>query len=119
MLNRALKLIRTFHEMDQVTLAKKLSISRSYLSELEAGSKRPSIEILQRYESVFRIPVSSVVLLSESLADDGLSERVRAAGAKKILRIMEWLAARNDEDKVNLSQDVKHGPENSKTESVA
>lgn len=98
MLNRALKLIRTFHEMDQTTLAKKLGISRSYLSELEGGSKTPSLEILERYSTVFHVPASSLLLLSENLADNRLSERVRVAGARKILRIMEWMAARNEEE---------------------
>src|SRR5579871_953586 len=97
MLNRALKLIRVFHELDQATLARKLEISRSYLSEIEAGAKRPTLEILERYSTVFRIPVSSLMLLSEKLGNDRLSERIRIAGANKVMRILELLAARSDE----------------------
>ncbi len=36
MLDDALKQIRVFHQIKQIDLAKELSISRSYLSEIES-----------------------------------------------------------------------------------
>jgi transcriptional regulator with XRE-family HTH domain len=82
--------------MDQATVAQKLGISRSYLSELETGKKQPTLDILDRYARVVRIPPSSILLLSESLADGHLPERVRLRAAKKILKILEWLTAREE-----------------------
>jgi len=42
MLHRALRLLRTYHQMSQIELAKRLGISNSYLSELEKeGPKNP------------------------------------------------------------------------------
>jgi len=97
MLSRALKLMRVFHEVDQGTFAERLGISRSYLSELESGDKQPTLEVLNRYAAVLRVPTSSILLLAENITDGTPTERIRFKAANKILRIMEWLAARNDE----------------------
>jgi transcriptional regulator with XRE-family HTH domain len=97
MLSRALKLMRLFHEVDQATFAEKLGISRSYLSELESGAKQPTLDVLNRYAEVLRVPTSSILLLAENITEDSPAERVRFKAANKILRIMDWLAARNHE----------------------
>ena len=91
MLNKALKLVRVFHRINQTDLAKKLNISRSYLSEIESGKKVPSIEILKRYSNIFSIPASSLMLFSEKLEDNSFSEKSRVMISKKILNIMNWL----------------------------
>ena len=39
MLSEALRLIRVFHDMKQTELADRLSISKSYLSEIEGGEE--------------------------------------------------------------------------------
>ena len=49
MYHRALRLIRVFHDMNQADVADKLGLSKSYISELEQGRKKPSIEVLERY----------------------------------------------------------------------
>lgn len=97
MLHRALRLLRTYHQMSQVELAKRLGISNSYLSELEkGGAKEPSIELLGRYAEIFKMPVSSILLFSEQLATDSKpGTKLRIAAADKILRLLEWLEERN------------------------
>lgn len=92
MLNEALKLVRIFHHINQSDLAKKIGISRSYLSEIESGKKTPSIEILNKYSDVFDIPPSSLLLFSENLENDTFTEKSRVKVAKKIVSIMNWLA---------------------------
>jgi transcriptional regulator with XRE-family HTH domain len=95
MLNRALKLLRTYHQFNQVELAKRLSISNSYLSEIEKGDKTPGLELLEKYSEIFKMPVSSILLFSESLSDNRKpGERLRVAAAEKILRLLEWLQER-------------------------
>lgn len=91
MIDRALKHMRIFHTISQTDLADKLEISRSYLSEIEAGKKSPSLELLEKYANIFSIPVSSILLFSEQLKDDTFPERTRVYAVKKILKIMEWL----------------------------
>ncbi|MBS0349092.1 MAG: helix-turn-helix transcriptional regulator [Proteobacteria bacterium] len=96
MLNRALKLLRTYHQYTQVELAKRLGISNSYLSELEKGDKTPGLDLLERYSEVFKMPVSSILLFSESIHEDRKpGAKLRVAAADKILRLLEWLQERD------------------------
>ncbi len=46
----------------QLELAKRLDISRTYLSELESGKRDPSLSFLKRVGSLFSIPVSMLVM---------------------------------------------------------
>ena len=81
MLSEALRLIRVFHDMKQNELATRLGISNSYLSEIEAGKKQPTIELMNRYSEIFRIPSSSILFFAEGLK--GPSRSVRAANRAK------------------------------------
>lgn len=97
MINRALRLLRTYHDLTQAALAKRLEISGSYLSEIESGTKQPSLEILDKYAAIFKIPVSSILLFSEHLADGkARSGRLRVTAADKILKLLEWLEVRDE-----------------------
>ncbi len=98
MINRALKVIRQFHDMKQVDLANQLDISKSYLSEIEAGKKPTSLELLTKYSEVFDIPVSSLIFFSENIGKEGLSSnKFKKAVASKIVNVMEWFVEKNDE----------------------
>lgn len=94
-LNRALKLLRSFHQLSQTELARRLDISNSYLSEIESGEKKPGLEILDKYSRTFKMPVSSILLFAERLESDRRpSERIRVVAADKILRMLEWIGDR-------------------------
>ena len=92
MLGRSLKVLRKFHQLKQIELADRLEISNSYLSEIESEDKMPSIELLNQYSIVFKIPVSSILLFSERLLDEKPSGKVRVLAADKILRMLEWVS---------------------------
>lgn len=96
MLYRALKLLRGFHQLTQTELARRFDISNSYLSEIESGTKKPGIELLEKYAEVFKMPVSSILLFAERLESDTRpSEKIRVAAADKILRMLEWVSDRD------------------------
>ena len=96
MLNRALKLLRTYHQLSQVDLAKRLEISNSYLSEIEHGDKTPGMDLLEKYASIFKMPLSSILLFSETISKPKRpAERLRVAAADKILRLLEWIDERD------------------------
>ena len=61
MFDRALKLVRQYHRLNQVQMAEKLDISPSYLSEIEKGKKTPSFELLEKYAGMIGVPVSSLL----------------------------------------------------------
>lgn len=101
MLYRALRLLRTYHQLSQLELAKKLEISNSYLSEIEKGVKTPSIELLQKYSTMFKMPLSTILLFSESIGSDKKrSTKLRTAAADKVLKLLEWI---DDRDSVETA----------------
>ena len=95
MQHEALRLVRVFHDMNQSTLAERLGISKSYLSELEAGKKQPTLELLQKYASTFNMPLSSLVFFAENLENPTRS-KVRTAIAGKALKMLQWIAAKSE-----------------------
>lgn len=95
MLGRALKLLRTYHQLKQVVLAKRLEISNSYLSEIEKGDKTPGVDLLQKYAEIFKMPVSSIMLFAEKMeTSDMTAESIRVKAAEKVLRLLEWIEER-------------------------
>lgn len=100
MLHKALKLIRQYHRMTQVDLSEKIGISKSYLSEIEAGKKAVTIEILNKYSQSFEVPVSSLIFLSESIEKKGvLPISFKKIVAEKIINIMQWVVDRDQSSK--------------------
>jgi transcriptional regulator with XRE-family HTH domain len=91
MLNRALRIIRVFEGLSQVQAAGKLGISQSYLSEIERGSKNPTLEIINKYSIVFGLPPSAIMLFSENLSSGSSADRARMLVAGKVLALLEML----------------------------
>jgi len=87
MLHKALKTVREVHRMQQGELAERLGISRSHLSEIEAGKKAASVELLHKFAEVFDVPASTFLSFAEAL--EGPSER-RQKNAKRLMQVLEW-----------------------------
>lgn len=96
MISKALKLIRQYHRLSQTELSVKLSISTSYLSELESGKKEPSLDVLQKYADFFNVPLSSLLVFSETLEGAHSISKARSFISKKMLKILEWIADAED-----------------------
>ena len=97
MLNRALRLIRVYHDLSQTEVAARVGLSKSYISDLEAGNKKVTLEVLEKYSSAFEIPVSSLMLFAERTSDEGIAESGRSFVAAKILKMLEWLTILTEE----------------------
>ncbi|MGV0987740.1 helix-turn-helix domain-containing protein [Limnohabitans sp.] len=81
--------------MSQTELAGRLGISKSYLSELERGEKKKiTLDLLERYAQIFNIPASSLVFFAEQV-DEGKTEHVRTAIAGKVVKMLEWMSAKD------------------------
>ena len=61
MLGEALRLIRVYHDLKQKEAAERLGVSTSYISEIERGTKTPTLDVIDRYSREFDIPVSSIM----------------------------------------------------------
>jgi len=84
--------MRQFHNQSQTALAGNLGISSSYLSEIESGKKEPTLELLNKYASIFNVPLSSILAFSETLDGSQNVGKVRSFVAKKMLKILEWIS---------------------------
>jgi transcriptional regulator with XRE-family HTH domain len=93
MQHEALRLVCVFHDMNQATLAERLGISKSYLSELESGKKSQTSELVQKYADTFNMPLSSMMFFAEHLDSPTCSDKVRTAIASKALKMLQWISA--------------------------
>lgn len=97
MLSEALRLIRVFHDLKQIELAEKLDLSRSYLSELEKGKKKPTMEVVEKYAEYFNIPASSILFFSEKLSDKPTSaDKAKIAVASKVLDFLKLVERKTE-----------------------
>lgn len=102
MLSEALRLLRVFHDMKQSELAEQLGLSKSYISEIENSNRTPSLEVIEKYADIFRIPVSSIMFFSEQLAAKE-GDKPRTAGARKVIasKILNFLKVIEDRTAIN------------------
>jgi transcriptional regulator with XRE-family HTH domain len=91
-LNKALRLVRVYHDLSQVEAARRVGLSKSYVSELEAGNKKVTIEVLEKYASAFNLPVSSLMIFAEHSEDRNFAEDVRVYVAGKVLKMLDWIS---------------------------
>ena len=90
MMHEALRLIRVFHDLKQVELAERLGVSKSHLSEIEKGSKTPSLDLIERYSREFKLPASSIMFFAEELPQARIGERARSKIAGKVIDILRF-----------------------------
>lgn len=96
MLADALRLLRSYHGMSQTELAVQLKVSRSYLCEIEAGRKQPSLDLLRAYADYFRTPLSAILLFSESVESGPMAEKARKATTTAAVKLLDWLESRGN-----------------------
>jgi len=100
MLSEALRLIRLYHDLKQKELADRLSISTSYLSEIESGKKIPTIELINRYAKEFNIPASSILFFSENINEPSRVRKMRNFIAKKIIQYLQISETESESENV-------------------
>jgi len=102
-LHKALRLIRVFHDLSQKELSSKLGISKSYLSQIESGNKKPTLTLLESYADIFDIPVSSIMFFSENIDNKVDTENIRIFISSKILTLLNFIADRSGHSNVNAT----------------
>lgn len=96
MLNEALRLIRVFHDLKQFELADRLSISKSHISEIERGTKTPSLDLIEKYSAEFRIPVSAIMFFAEEIPNAKRGEKARTKIASSVLDLLSFIERKAD-----------------------
>lgn len=69
MLGETLRRLRGIYGYSAIEMSELLGISNSYLSELERGKKKASLDLLDRYANVFGIRTSTLLRFSEKYED--------------------------------------------------
>src|SRR3546814_7599131 len=103
MLGEALRLIRVYHDLKQKQAAERLEVSTSYLSEIERGLKTPTLDIIQRYATVFDMPVSSIMFFSENLDQKSTLDQARTFVAGKVVGLLQFLRSERKSTRLNSS----------------
>jgi transcriptional regulator with XRE-family HTH domain len=93
MIAEALRLLRTFHKTSQSQLATDLGISKSYLSEIESGKKKVTLELLNQYSSHFNVPVSALFFFSEEMDRSHSPNRAQGVIALGALRLLDKISS--------------------------
>ena len=92
-MNEALRLVRVYHDMSKADVARELGFSRSFITGLEGGTKKVTLETLQRYADYFEIPASSLMLFAERTEKSDFSESARVFVAGKALKMLDWMSS--------------------------
>lgn len=89
MINDALRLLRIFNDYKAIDLAKELKISNSYLSELENGKKTPSLDIINKYGTFFKIKPSTILFFSEEIDRSNMKGKLKSNTRFLMLKLMK------------------------------
>lgn len=73
MLGNTLKRLRGIYGYNAKEMSELLGISSSYLSEIENGKKKVSMDLLERYSELFNLRVSTLIRFSEDYEDAELN----------------------------------------------
>jgi transcriptional regulator with XRE-family HTH domain len=85
----AIKMARTARALTQRELAERLGVASSYVSLLEAGKRRPSLDVLERVCAALDFPMQLIVLMASSSGElRGINEEEAKALSGILLRIL-------------------------------
>lgn len=90
-MNEALRLIRVYHDLNQADAAARVGLSKSYVSEIESGKKKVTLEVLEKYSNAFDLPASSLMLFAEKAEEGCFADNAREYVADKALKMLEWV----------------------------
>lgn len=91
MIGEALRLIRVYHDTKLVELANELDISVSFLSEVEKDKKKPSIELIDKYASYFKLRSSAIMFFAEELNEKTLKGKAQNEIRMKMIKFMQLI----------------------------
>lgn len=95
MLGNTLKRLRGIYGYSAKEMSELLGISSSYLSEIENGKKKVSMDLLDRYSELLGLRVSTLIRFSEDYEDAELN----SAGQKFITSLMSKVIEAYSNDK--------------------
>lgn len=96
MLGDTLRRLRGIYGYSATEMSKLLGISNSYLSEIERGKKRTSLDLLERYANVFGVRTSSLLRFSEDYASAQNQGIAQQFVTKMMARLIDHYGEKNE-----------------------
>ena len=103
---RAIKIVRTAHGLTLAELAERVSVGASHLSLIEAGKRKPSLDVLQEISSALEVPLHLLTLLASDPAEFD-SEETAARIADVAKTSVRLLAASGEQPSLPLKKGKK------------
>ena len=75
MIGTGIRWVRKIKKINQKTLAKKIKTTASYLSEVETGSRTPTLEFVGRISKALDVPVSVIAFYGLERKDVAKNKR--------------------------------------------
>jgi transcriptional regulator with XRE-family HTH domain len=85
----ALRLFRVFHDLTLAELASKLDVSSSFLSSVETGRKKPNLNLIEKYASVFGTTTSAIIFFSEELCSPRFPKSLTSRVRTRLIKFMQ------------------------------
>lgn len=89
MINEALRLLRLYCGFSQSEMAKRLSITQSMVSDVEAGRKNVTMDLLEAYSSAVGVRMSQLLFFAEEIEGQPIARRGQLIVADKVLKLLE------------------------------
>lgn len=122
MVGEAIRLLRIFHNIKQGEMAKALDIHTSFLSEIETGKRKPSLELIAKYAEHFSIRPSAILFFSEELDKKGTKGAMKEKIRELMLAFLKSVEAYGTNSKASMPskqiKKLKDTPRNSRGVSV-
>lgn len=96
MLGETLRRLRGIYGYSAAEMSELLGISNSYLSELERGKKRVSLDLLDRYANVFDIRTSTLMRFSEDYEGAANQGRAQIFITDMMSKLIEFYGERHE-----------------------
>src|ERR1017187_1676525 len=103
--SKAIRVARSLADISQGQLADKAEIDRSYLSMIESGKRKPSIETIERIAKALKLPFHLLSLLGSEEADVKRASQEHIASLS--LALTKLLLEVTDEERTQEHKDRK------------
>lgn len=98
MTGEVLKRLRSIYGYTAKEFSQMISISPSYLSEIENDKKQPTLDLLEKYAEVLKIKLSSLILISENFEESEKTDRGATFVRNLMVHLIDKISDGNEDE---------------------
>lgn len=88
-INEALRLLRLYCGFSQAEMAKRLSVAQSLVSQIEAGRRNVTMDLLEAYSEASGVRMSQLLFFAEEIEGQPIARRGQLIVADKVLKLLD------------------------------